>query len=68
MKTMGKDRLEGNTQRVKECSELIRRAQQQPGVKELSQAYGYYDRLVRQSNAYLAITRPKVILSTTNSS
>lgn len=47
--------------------ELMKQAQKQPGIKELAVAYGHYDKLVRQSNAYLGIIRPKFIVNTTNS-
>jgi ribosome-binding protein aMBF1 (putative translation factor) len=48
--------------------EFVKRAQEQPGIKELAQAYGRYEQLVRQSELYLSITKPKFIAWNTNSS
>ncbi|MEM3064476.1 MAG: hypothetical protein QW177_03790 [Candidatus Nitrosotenuis sp.] len=46
----------------------MKEAAKQPGIAELMKVYGKYDELVRQSNEYLANTRPRSIISTTNSS
>jgi hypothetical protein len=53
---------------VSEYSDLIKKAQQRPGLKELLQLYGQYEAAVRQSREYLSIIRPKMMISTTNSS
>jgi hypothetical protein len=51
-----------------EHQDLIKQAQKQPGIKELMEAYGYYDRIAKQSAEYFARTRQKVIVSVSNSS
>lgn len=38
-----------------------------PGVVELAKVYGQYDELVRISNEYLGLTKPKIPFKTTNS-
>lgn len=47
---------------------LIKKAQEQPGIKELMTAYGHYEDMVRQCNAYLTEFLPKSINSTSNNS
>jgi hypothetical protein len=47
---------------------LVRKAQKQPGIKELTEAYGYYDRIATQSAEYFARTRQKIIVSVSSSS
>ena len=52
-----------------EYQEIIRRAQQEPGIKELSKAYGRYDQIARRSQEYFTNMRRKsVIFNTTSSS
>lgn len=51
-----------------EYEAMIKRAQEQPGLKELNEVYGYYDLLVKRTNSYLAGTRPKVVYSAGSSS
>jgi hypothetical protein len=49
-------------------ADLIKEAQKQPGIVELSKAYGYYDLLMKQSSLYFKSIRPKfVIINSTNS-
>lgn len=63
MKTKVEDSIMAN-----EFNDIIKKAQEQPGIVELMQVYGNYESLVKQTNAYLGNTRPKIIISTTNSS
>jgi len=51
-----------------EYDEVVKKAQQQPGIAELMKAYGRYDELVKRANAYLSRPGTKVIISTSNSS
>lgn len=52
-----------------EYQEIIKRAQQEPGIKELSKAYGRYDQIAKRSHEYFAtIRRKSVIFNTTSSS
>jgi hypothetical protein len=37
----------------REAEELIRKAQEQPGITELMRAYGRYDEVMEQSRAYV---------------
>jgi hypothetical protein len=53
---------------AKEYADLIRKAQQRPGLNELLQLYGQYEAAIRRSREYLSIIKPKIIISTTNSS
>jgi len=53
---------------AKEYEELVERVKMQPGLKELSEAYGYYESLLKQTMQYLVSTRPQTILSTSSSS
>lgn len=50
-----------------EIKQMIKHAQEQPGVAELMEAYGRYDEYIKQADAYLASLRPKDIISTTDS-
>ena len=49
-----------------EQKELIKKAQEQPGIKELMITYGHYEELIEQSNKYFAEILPKSAISTTN--
>lgn len=46
--------------------ELIRRAQEQPGVAELMEAYGKYAEAMSSLEEYFYAMRPKAISSTTD--
>ncbi len=56
------------TEITEEYKEIVKRAQEQPGIAELMQVYGQYDLLVRQSHDYLSRTQSKTIIATTSSS
>jgi hypothetical protein len=58
----------GNSSLAEDFNEIVKKAQEQPGITELMQVYGNYDSLVKQMNVYLGNTKPKIIISTTNSS
>jgi hypothetical protein len=49
-----------------QIEELLKRAQEQPGIAELMAVYGRYEEVVAQSHEYLAGTKPKSIISTTS--
>ncbi len=51
---------------TEEYNEIIKRAQEQPGIADLMQVYGHYEELLKQSYEYLANISPKIIISTTN--
>jgi hypothetical protein len=51
----------------KEYEELLRKADEIPGIKELSEVYGSYEAVLQQSQEYLMETRQRSIVSTTNS-
>jgi hypothetical protein len=54
---------------AEQYTDLIKQAQQQPGIIELSKAYGYYDLLVKQSSMYFKSIRPKfVVINSADSS
>lgn len=54
---------------AEEYADLIKEAQKQPGIIELSKAYGYYDMLVKQSSIYFKSIRPKfVVINSADSS
>jgi hypothetical protein len=59
---------DGTSSLAAEHQDLIRRAQKQPGIKELTEAYGYYDRIATQSAEYFARTGQKIIVSVSSSS
>ena len=46
-----------------ELDELIKRAQQQPGIADLMFVYGQYDEMLQKSREYLEGVKPKVIIS-----
>ena len=50
----------------KEYQELVKKAQQQPGVVELMKVYEQYDELLKRSYEYLSGANPKTIISTTD--
>ena len=45
-----------------ELDELIKSAQQQPGIADLMFVYGQYDEMLRKSSEYLEGVKPKVII------
>jgi hypothetical protein len=47
---------------AQEYADIIKEAQKQPGIIELSKAYGYYDLLMKQSSIYLKGIRPKFVV------
>jgi len=49
-----------------EHEKLMKKAQQQPGIKELMIVYGQYEEMLRQSHEYLLGVMPKEIISATN--
>ena len=51
-----------------ELDELIKSAQQQPGIAELMLVYGQYDEMLRKSREYLEGVKPKVIISASSNS
>jgi hypothetical protein len=51
-----------------EYQEIIKRAQQQPGIKELSEAYGRSELLAKRSREYFAKMKPKFVTFNTTSS
>jgi hypothetical protein len=51
-----------------EYDELIKKAQEQPGIKELMLVYGDYERMMRQSHEYLMVMVPRSIISSNNNS
>ncbi|MDD2665894.1 MAG: hypothetical protein PHD13_00050 [Methanocellales archaeon] len=48
--------------------ELIKRAQEQPGIKELMIVYGDYESMIQQSHEYLMGMMPLPIISSNNNS
>lgn len=48
--------------------ELIKKAQEQPGIKELMMVYGDYESLIQQSHEYLMGMMPRSIISSNNNS
>jgi|LGVF01.2.fsa_nt_gb hypothetical protein len=51
-----------------ELDELIKSAQQQPGIADLMFVYGQYDEMLRKSGEYLEGVKPKVIISASSNS
>jgi len=51
-----------------ELDELIKSAQQQPGIADLMLVYGQYDEMLRKSREYLEGVKPKVIISASSNS
>ena len=51
-----------------EYEELIKKAQEMPGIIELMKVYGQYEEMIYKSNYYLGAIKPKIISSTTDSS
>ena len=51
-----------------ELDELIKSAQQQPGIADLMLVYGQYDEMLRKSGEYLEGVKPKVIISASSNS
>ncbi len=51
-----------------ELDELIKRAQQQPGIADLMFVYGQYDEMLQKSREYLEGVKPKVIISASSNS
>lgn len=51
-----------------ELDELIKSAQQQPGIADLMFVYGQYDEMLRKSAEYLEGVKPKVIISASSNS
>jgi len=51
-----------------ELEELIKSAQQQPGIADLMFVYGQYDEMLQKSREYLEGVKPKVIISTSSNS
>ncbi len=51
-----------------ELDELIKSAQQQPGIADLMFVYGQYDEMLRKSREYLEGVKPKVIISASSNS
>ncbi len=52
---------------AEDLQELIERSQAQPGISDLSAAYGRYEEYVRKVEAYFRALRPKTTMSTTDS-
>lgn len=48
--------------------ELIQKAQEQPGIKELMLVYGNYESMIQQSHEYLMGMMPRSIISSNNNS
>jgi hypothetical protein len=53
---------------MKEFTELLQRAEREPGIKELTKAYGRYQELLKQSEQYLFGSKTKAIISNSNTS
>jgi len=51
-----------------ELDELIKSAQQQPGIADLMFVYGQYDEMLQKSREYLEGVKPKVIISASSNS
>lgn len=51
-----------------DLDQLIKRAQEQPGIADLMLVYGQYEELLRKSHEYLAEMRPKSVVLTAASS
>ncbi|HJH25957.1 MAG TPA: hypothetical protein C5S37_04100 [Methanophagales archaeon] len=51
-----------------ELDELIKSAQQQPGIADLMFVYGQYDEMLQKSREYLEGVKPKDIISTSSNS
>ena len=51
-----------------ELDELIKSAQEQPGVADLMFVYGQYDEMMQKSREYLEGVRTKVIISDSSNS
>ena len=51
-----------------ELDELIKSAQQQPGIADLMFVYGQYDEMLRKSREYLEGVKPNVIISASSNS
>jgi hypothetical protein len=56
-----------NSGEASDYAEIIKKAQNQPGIIELMKAYGQYELLTRQSAEYLNSIPPKVIIFTSDS-
>ena len=48
--------------------ELMKRAQEQPGIEELVVVYGGYENMIQQSHEYLMGMMPRFIISSDNRS
>ncbi|MFZ2071915.1 MAG: hypothetical protein WAV32_10055 [Halobacteriota archaeon] len=48
--------------------ELIKSAQEQPGIADLMFVYGQYDEMLQKSREYLEGVKPKVIISASSNS
>ena len=51
-----------------EYEELIKKSQEQPGIKELMIVYGNYENMLQQSHEYLMGMMPRSIISSNNNS
>lgn len=51
-----------------ELDELIKSAQEQPGIADLMFVYGQYDEMLQKSREYLEEVEPKVIISASSDS
>lgn len=51
-----------------ELDELIKSAQQQPGIADLMFVYGQYDEMLQKSREYLEGAKPKDIISASSNS
>jgi len=51
-----------------EFDELLKRAQEQPGIADLMFVYGQYDEMLQKSREYLGEMKQKVIISTSSDS
>ena len=45
--------------------DLIKRAQNEPGIADLFSVYGQYEEVIEKSQEYLAGIKPKTIVTTT---
>jgi hypothetical protein len=51
-----------------ELDELIKKAEEQPGIADLMFVYGQYDEMLQKSREYLEGVRPKDIISASSNS
>ena len=44
-------------------NEIIKKAEEQPGIVHLSKVYGQYYQLMKRSSDYLNASKPKIVVS-----